>query len=137
DRAPGDGVLDGARARAPSGAREGPRPAHARRGDGRRRRHHHLAREAHPQEISRARSRVRRHRDGLRHGLSLDRAGVRRAALAGLALAIAGAADAAGGDPVWYLQLDNDVVFTTDRWYTSGVRIARLERDFEWALVQE
>ena len=28
-------------------------------------------------------------------------------------------------DPPWYLQLDNDVLFTTDRWYSSGVRIAR------------
>src|ERR1700681_4864136 len=37
-----DRVLDGAFARAPSRAREGPRPADARRGDGRGRRHHHL-----------------------------------------------------------------------------------------------
>jgi len=62
---------------------------------------------------------------------------VRRRALAGLALAVAGVAGAAGRDAAWYVQVDNDVVFTTDRWYTSGVRIARLERDFEWGLVQE
>ena len=62
---------------------------------------------------------------------------MRRRALAGLALAVAGVAGAAGRDAAWYVQVDNDVVFTTDRWYTSGVRIARLERDFEWGLVQE
>jgi hypothetical protein len=37
----------------------------------------------------------------------------------------------------WYLQIDNDVVFTTDRWYTSGVRLARVSRDIEWGLSQE
>lgn len=42
------------------------------------------------------------------------------------------------GDPVdWYLQLENDVVFDTDRWYTSGVRLARLSRDIEWGFSQE
>jgi hypothetical protein len=28
--------------------------------------------------------------------------------------------------PRWYLQVDNDVAFVTDRWYTSGVRLARV-----------
>jgi hypothetical protein len=30
--------------------------------------------------------------------------------------------------PRWYLQVDNDVVFVTDRWYSSGVRLARVSR---------
>jgi lipid A 3-O-deacylase len=35
-------------------------------------------------------------------------------------------ATAAQADPVaWYTNIDNDVVFQTDRWYTSGVRIYR------------
>jgi hypothetical protein len=33
---------------------------------------------------------------------------------------------AAQSDPRWYVQVDNDVVFATDRWYTSGVRVARV-----------
>jgi lipid A 3-O-deacylase len=41
----------------------------------------------------------------------------------------------------WYLQIDNDVAFHTDRWYTSGVRIARVQpegaRAWEFGLVQE
>lgn len=37
----------------------------------------------------------------------------------------------------WYLQVDNDVVFHTDRWYTSGVRIARVSHDVEWGITQE
>ena len=44
-------------------------------------------------------------------------------------------------DPRWYLQIDNDVVFTTDRWYTSGVRLARVKREgdraIEWGLEQQ
>lgn len=28
----------------------------------------------------------------------------------------------------WYLQVDNDVVFATDRWYSSAVRFARVHR---------
>ena len=39
--------------------------------------------------------------------------------------------------PLWYLQLDNDVLFHTDRWYTSGVRIARVSHDVEWGITQE
>lgn len=41
----------------------------------------------------------------------------------------------------WYLQVDNDVVFTTDRWYTSGVRLAKVAADaggaMEWGILQE
>jgi hypothetical protein len=41
----------------------------------------------------------------------------------------------------WYVQVDNDVVFHTDRWYSSGVRIARVQPDgpraWEFGLVQE
>lgn len=37
----------------------------------------------------------------------------------------------------WYLQVDNDVVFHTDRWYSSGVRIARVSHDVEWGIAQE
>jgi len=43
--------------------------------------------------------------------------------------------------PQWYLQVDNDVVFHTDRWYTSGVRLARVadqgDYQVEWGLLQE
>ena len=55
------------------------------------------------------------------------------------AVLLAAALPACGaGDPArWYLQIDNDVVFGTDRWYTSGVRLARLKDEVEWALVQE
>ena len=34
----------------------------------------------------------------------------------------------ADGDIHWYAQIDNDVAFQTDRWYTSGVRIARAHK---------
>lgn len=46
-----------------------------------------------------------------------------------MAVFLAGAASAAGaavGDARWYLQVDNDV-FMSDRWYTSGLRLARTE----------
>jgi lipid A 3-O-deacylase len=49
----------------------------------------------------------------------------------------------AGADeaPRWYVQLDNDVVFYTDRWFSSGLRLSRVhqegERDIEWGIVQE
>jgi hypothetical protein len=49
----------------------------------------------------------------------------------------AGAADA----PRWYLQLDNDWAFDTDRWYSSGVRVARVAdhggHEIEWSVLQE
>ena len=48
---------------------------------------------------------------------------------------------ACADDAAWYLQLDNDVVFGTDRWYTSGVRLARVARHeshaIELGLLQE
>jgi len=61
--------------------------------------------------------------------------GLKRPAVAVL-LAFA-ATVAAAEDARWYLQVDNDVPFATDRWYTSGVRIARLSGAVEWGLVQE
>ena len=42
-----------------------------------------------------------------------------------------------GADPRWYLQVDNDVAFATDRWYTSGVRIARESNGIEVGVLQE
>ena len=43
--------------------------------------------------------------------------------------------------PYWYLQFDNDAGFDTDRWYSSGLRIARVSShggyDLEWAFTQE
>ncbi|HUQ27267.1 MAG TPA: lipid A-modifier LpxR family protein [Usitatibacter sp.] len=65
----------------------------------------------------------------------MDRALV-RGAIAAAALACLPAA-AAPGDALWYLQVDNDVAFSTDRWYTSGVRIARVKDGVEWGLLQE
>jgi hypothetical protein len=48
---------------------------------------------------------------------------VRRAAAA---LAVLAAGTAAGESPVlWHAQIDNDVAFHTDRWFTSGVRLYR------------
>lgn len=50
-------------------------------------------------------------------------------------------AGAAAADPRWYLQVDNDVAVATDRWYTSGVRIARVADhdgyELEWGVSQE
>src|SRR6266704_4651434 len=65
-------VLDGAHAREIPRPRERPRRPHARGEPRRRRGHDHLAREAHPQEIRRGRSRVRADRYGVRHGLPLE-----------------------------------------------------------------
>ena len=67
--------------------------------------------------------------------------GMRRLVGAGLALLVLCDARAAE-DAQWYMQVDNDVAFTTDRWYTSGVRIARSHRSgdaqrIEWGVVQE
>jgi hypothetical protein len=59
------------------------------------------------------------------------------------AFAAASALTAAAADPEarWYLQVDNDVPFHTDRWYTSGVRLARVApygaAELEWGLLQE
>ena len=65
---------------------------------------------------------------------------MRALAVACLALLLAPGvlAEGAGG---WYTQVDNDVFFHTDRWYTSGVRIARVvprgDREVEMGLLQE
>lgn len=40
-------------------------------------------------------------------------------------------------DARWYLQLDNDVAFGTDRWYTSGARLSRVQDDLEIGVLQE
>jgi hypothetical protein len=65
----------------------------------------------------------------------VDRAFVRLVAATLAAAAFPAAA--ASGDALWYLQVDNDVPFSTDRWYTSGVRIARVQDGLELGLVQE
>jgi len=51
-------------------------------------------------------------------------------------------AAAAGTDAArWYLQVDNDVVFVTDRWYSSGIRIARVANvdghELEFGVIHE
>lgn len=62
---------------------------------------------------------------------------MRRIAAAAAALASV-CAFAQENSPRWYLQVENDVVFATDRWYTSGVRLARVGSDgAEWGLLQE
>jgi hypothetical protein len=59
---------------------------------------------------------------------------LRRAAAA---VACAAAGLAVAGDARWYVQVDNDLFFDTDRWYSSGVRIARVDGPLEFALSQE
>jgi lipid A 3-O-deacylase len=59
---------------------------------------------------------------------------VRRAAAA-MACAAAGLASA--GDARWYVQVDNDLFFDTDRWYSSGFRVARVDGPVELSLAQE
>ena len=64
----------------------------------------------------------------------------RAAALAFWALATCAAR--AEGEASWYVQIDNDVAFATDRWYSSGFRIARAHdigdgKRLELGLVQE
>ncbi len=61
--------------------------------------------------------------------------GLRRAAAA-IACAGAGFACAADGAR-WYVQHDNDFFFDTDRWYSSGTRLARVDGPWEFALTQE
>lgn len=60
------------------------------------------------------------------------------AALLGLVALPAAATDAQAR---WYLQVDNDVPFGTDRWYSSAVRAGRVagkgEIQVEWGLLQE
>ncbi len=58
------------------------------------------------------------------------------------ALAASAALGATAAEPSrWYLQVDNDVFYGSDRWYTSGVRIARVaprgDHELEWGLLQE
>ncbi|MEO7741947.1 MAG: lipid A-modifier LpxR family protein [Usitatibacter sp.] len=59
---------------------------------------------------------------------------------AALAACAAAAAMAAEGDARWYVQVDNDVFFS-DRWYSSGARLARVEEraghEIEVAMLQE
>jgi len=63
--------------------------------------------------------------------------------LVGAAVALLAPCDArASDDAQWYMQVDNDAAFISDRWYTSGVRIARSHRSgdaqrIEWGVVQE
>lgn len=64
---------------------------------------------------------------------------MRRLAAALFACALA---PAAAEEPArWYLRIDNDVVANTDRWYTSGARIARVQprggHELELGLLQE
>jgi hypothetical protein len=56
-----------------------------------------------------------------------------RRCIAGLA-ACATLAAAAADEPRWYLQLDNDAGFDTDRWYSSGLRLARVQQHEDHAL---
>lgn len=68
---------------------------------------------------------------------------MRRARFAAIAAAasFAFACGAAAADARWYLQVDNDALLDTDRWYSSGLRIARVMPcdgfDLEMGLVQE
>ncbi|HLX23242.1 MAG TPA: lipid A deacylase LpxR family protein [Usitatibacter sp.] len=59
----------------------------------------------------------------------------RRFAIA--ACIVATAACAEDDSARWYLRVDNDFFFHTDRWYTSGVRIGRVKDGLEWGIVQE
>ena len=65
---------------------------------------------------------------------------MKRVIVAALAAGAALGAMAAEGDARWYVQVDNDV-FMSDRWYSSGARIARVaERgghEIELGLLQE
>lgn len=47
------------------------------------------------------------------------------------------AAACAAEDARWYVQHDNDFFFDTDRWYSSGARIARVAGAVEIGLLQE
>lgn len=59
-----------------------------------------------------------------------------RAALAAALMAV-GVAHAADDGARWYVRIDNDVAFQTDRWYTSGVRVARVQDGWEIGLEQD
>ncbi len=58
-----------------------------------------------------------------------------KAAAAALLALCAG--NAAGQEARWYTKIDNDVALGTDRWYTSSVRIARVEDGLELAIEQD
>ena len=68
----------------------------------------------------------------------MARRGVRAAAAA---LAACASLAARAGEPGPYIQVDNDVVYGTDRWYTSGVRladvVARGDHALEFGVLQE
>jgi hypothetical protein len=49
----------------------------------------------------------------------------------------AGAAQGADDSARWYLRVDNDFFFNTDRWYSSGVRVARVRDGWELGVAQE
>ena len=53
------------------------------------------------------------------------------------AVAAAAVPARAAQEALWYLQVDNDVVFNTDRWYSSGVRLARVKDGIEIGVLQE
>jgi lipid A 3-O-deacylase len=59
------------------------------------------------------------------------------------ALLAMGALSAAAAEPEsrWYLQVDNDLLFATDRGYSSGLRLGRVsgvgDVQVEWGLLQE
>lgn len=53
------------------------------------------------------------------------------------ALWLTGAAHAADDVARWYVRIDNDVVFHTDRWYTSAARLARVKDGWEFGLEQD
>lgn len=60
-----------------------------------------------------------------------------RVKLVGAALVLAWGPCAAAEDARWYVKIDNDVAFGTDRWFTSGARLARVKDGLELALVQD
>jgi len=55
-----------------------------------------------------------------------------RRAIAVLMFAVAASASAA--ESRWYVQADNDALFDTDRWYSSGLRVARVQDRGAWLL---
>jgi len=57
--------------------------------------------------------------------------------LAALLVACAANSHAWADEAHFYTQIANDVAFGTDRWYTSGVRMAREKDGIEWGLVQD
>jgi hypothetical protein len=63
-----------------------------------------------------------------------------RARCAALLAALGLAADAAA-QARWHVQVDNDAIFATDRWYSSGMRLARVTHEgpvqLEWGLLHE